>query len=45
MSKVDKKKLKNLTKNHKYLQDYLEKIKGGEHGDKFLKPTQLFLVQ
>lgn len=43
LHKGDSLKLKNLIKSNEYLRDYQDKIKAGEHGDQFLKPTLLFL--
>ena len=43
--KGDSLKLKNLIKSNQYLQDYHGRIKAGDHGDQFLKPTQVFLVE
>jgi hypothetical protein len=45
LHKGDSLKLKNLIKSNQYLQDYQDRIKAGDHGDQFLKPTQLFLME
>jgi len=44
LHKADSLKLKNLITSNDYLRVYQERIKAGEHGDQFLKPTLLFLA-
>lgn len=45
LNKFDKQKLNAIIKNQPILQEYQDRIKNGDTGDQYLKPTQDFIYQ